>query len=752
MRAAPIDLTPSLLGEPAASAAEATSPIDYRRIGPEDLEPKLRLLPPLAPPEPRWRRAIFMLVALVLTGGFAYMLWGFWAPAPGRPGIDQNGYLVGAKQIAQHHTYLYKPREEYQFIGAMWNRTESATHEPGISWPAWLKRKLTVQTDEGNYYPKYPPGVSLLDAVGIWIGKPLGHGRDWAFMVSPICTALAVLGMYFLGRLVVSPFYAVLAMIVLAGGQTTLEHSLDPNSHAPDLCMCVWGMYFLIRWLSTGSWWRGVLGGLILGFAVSIRYTNAMLLFPLYPLDMLLKDVAALSSGSDFQAAHPSIWKALTIAIKVAKVLPIGPIGLAVLFSLRWRKLGSYPRAILPVLAWMLPVGLLVGYTWFNLGMMTTYDATKESEGFTIGKFAVKWDWTIHQIYLFGLFLFLSLGVGGTILLYRRSARVATLLMLWFLPGTLLYISYYWGWGIPGIWYLRFFLAMFPPLIVGGVWLLESALAGARPMLESRLRRGSFAGPLAAGILTAGTAAVGFMISIPNLERWHRGNLNLHYTAENFNRQIKTTSPRNKPVIPVAFADHGTIGQHIQYLQFMSDCDWYGTDAFDVRFGGGFGFMKMAQDGQQKDNNGAVTIQKERIDFQVNFTKGKSGADLVKEQHRVMNEAFADGRPVYALLTPTQKPEFLKRFINNAPYEAVLLDHWTEKCNITFPDETPQPPEGRPKDKVSPLGPRQMGHNLFINWEPEEFYMYEIKPKPPAPDPSTQPTKPASEPATVAHQ
>ena len=36
--------------------------------------------------------------------------------------------------------------------------------------PAFLQRWLTIKTEEGYYYPKYPFGISVLDAVAMRVG------------------------------------------------------------------------------------------------------------------------------------------------------------------------------------------------------------------------------------------------------------------------------------------------------------------------------------------------------------------------------------------------------------------------------------------------------------------------------------------------------------------------------------------------------------------------------------------------------
>src|SRR6202034_948651 len=127
-----------------------------------------------------------------------------------------------------------------------------------------------------------------------------------------VCATLAVLGIFFLGREVAGSFAGLLAMIVLAANANLLEMANDPGRHAPDGCFVVWGMFLLIRWWQTGRWWTGALAGFLLGYAVTIRYTEALLLFPLYPLDQVLSD-------TKISALHPHWWQ----VIEAIRFLPI---------------------------------------------------------------------------------------------------------------------------------------------------------------------------------------------------------------------------------------------------------------------------------------------------------------------------------------------------------------------------------------------------------------------------------------------
>ncbi|HMB95270.1 MAG TPA: hypothetical protein VKK61_04450, partial [Tepidisphaeraceae bacterium] len=299
------------------------------------------------------------------------------------------------------------------------------------------------------------------------------------------------------------------------------------------------------------------------------------------------------------------------------------------------------------------------------------------------------------------------LGIAGLILMYRKTWRIALLLTLWLLPGTLLYMTYYWGNNAPGVAYLRFFLTLFPPLIIAALWLLR----------EAGGERGSIVAPLTAGILVAATAAVGLMASLPELERQQRGNLNLHFSDQQILAKINPM--RDKP--PVVFADQGLFPQLLQYMQFMCDGNWYPTDVFELRAMGGFGVLGLAQKMDPSGQNGPVVLQRERVDYMEGVLKGKTAADLIRLQHSVMDDALSQSRPIYAILTSIQAPEFRKHFISS-DYEMTELTHWSEPCSINFPATN----RANGMYEESPLAPPSWSGEPFIRWYPQSLTLFKI--------------------------
>jgi hypothetical protein len=386
------------------------------------------------------------------------------------------------------------------------------------------------------------------------------------------------------------------------------------------------------------------------------------------------------------------------------------PLLAGVLIHLRRpRRFKSWLRAATPLLAWAVPVATLAVFNWVTMGHLSGYGATHESTGVTLKEFARKWEFAVAQIYDFGLFFVAPLGLVGLVLCFRRNWRVALLLTLWFVPGTLLYFSYYWGQNVPGVGFLRFFLDLFPALIIPAFWLVR--LAGRAATLDTP-RRGSVAVPLAAGVLAFVPSAVSLRTALPEIARQHTGNLNLAYSAERLAFHLPRATRRVQPSRPVVFADEGMFPQLLMHLQFAADADFYAADAFIPRFGGGFGVLGLKP--AAKDDS-PVLIQEDRRQRMEAYYKSRSARDLVREQQAVMSDALDHGRDVYLLLvTPTQLDEFERTFIT-PPFRATEVDHWTE-------------PAGNPADPPPnrPLSPPSWRMNLIIPWAPQTRHLLRV--------------------------
>ena len=257
-------------------------------------------------PESTPVRSGFLLLAWLLTAGFAFAAFSFWVPAHG--GVDQNGYLYGGKLIAQNLTMRAVPTrptpgateiDPQGFVARMWvgfdlDKIPVPAAAPVAAAKAKEAATETPKPDDGGvprFYPKYPAGLPLLYA-GLWsAGRGLHAwlpswfgptaGVDFAYALSPIATSLAVLGTFLLVRLVAGSVWGIAGMLVFATSETTMDLCTNPNSHASCVMCVVWGFYFAVKFWQVGGAWRALLGGFLLGYAATIRYTEATLLLPL---------------------------------------------------------------------------------------------------------------------------------------------------------------------------------------------------------------------------------------------------------------------------------------------------------------------------------------------------------------------------------------------------------------------------------------------------------------------------------------
>jgi hypothetical protein len=103
-------------------------------------------------------------------------------------------------------------------------------------------------------------------------------------------------------------------------------------------------------------------------------------------------------------------------------------------------------------------------------------------------------------------------------------------------------------------------------------------------------------------------------------------------------------------------------------------------------------------------------LQTERIDYMTNFYANKTDADLVKSMHQLVAEALAQGRPVYAVLSPAEFHDWKKRLLTDG-FTATTLEHWIE----------PDKPEPIPDNALAPRDWFGMfGHSSA------EFYLLDL--------------------------
>ncbi len=382
---------------------------------------------------PRVRRG-YAVVAGVVAVAFAAVAWAFWVPA--HPGVDQNGYLVGGKLFAATGSTGFVPADDDSFVGRMW-----------------------VEVAGKRFYPKYPLGLSVVYAVplrlfGTRVGVPVCFG------VNPAAMTAGLVATFLLGRRLVGSALGVLAMALVATSPVCVGLADNPNSHATAFLCAAGGMYGLVRWWQGGGGTAvAAAAGVLLGAAVTIRYTEGLML------------------------------------------LPLGFVA--------WDGRRRWAGGVAAVAGWAVPVALLGAYNWAAMRHLTGYDPTNESTGFKLANAAENWETMLRELYNTGLFFTLPLTVVGAVTLFKHDLKVAAFLALWAVPNLGLYVAYYWAPDNASISYLRFTLTVFPALAVATAWGAKQVADGlAVAQASRRVGVGTVAAVVAVGVGVNAYAAV----------------------------------------------------------------------------------------------------------------------------------------------------------------------------------------------------------------------------------------------------
>jgi hypothetical protein len=518
-----IDSAPPAVADVATAPAASQvvdAPVAAPVRRPSHFNPKLGKLP--LPPlrEGRAKRVAFDVIAAVVVVGFFLWMSAYYVPA--HSGVDQNGYLVGAKQLAATLTMKQAPEapghagqfDPHQFVARMWVGAD-------------------YNTSEERFYPKYPIGLPLIYAAMLWVGDGLlpllGAAKCgvWlVYWVNPVAMTLGVAATYLLGRRIAGSFGGALAAIVMATSLTTTQLTNNPNSHATTVCAVAWGMFLLVRWWQQGGLWTGLGAGLLLGYAATIRYTEATLILPillavtlrLWGADRPLLHVFAAAAGTLLGAAVVAKTGAALLGLTPVPAAPVLLVGgasaaieaagksvvlnailcagaAALLLAsvawgavcvrailreeITWARVKFWRDAAVVPLGWLLPVAFLVTYNLIAMGTVTGYDQTNESTGFRWEYFWDNWETMIRHLGTSGIAYMLPLAVIGLLGMFFVNWRLGALLALWIGPCLAIYTFYYWApdrtpnaLEPPTTGYLRFFVTTFPGLLVCGVWLV----------------------------------------------------------------------------------------------------------------------------------------------------------------------------------------------------------------------------------------------------------------------------------------
>jgi 4-amino-4-deoxy-L-arabinose transferase-like glycosyltransferase len=739
-RAPRAELPPEAVVVPVAEAALPT--VDYDNPSHIKRTPPMRLLALPARRETKFDRSVWPLAALGVALLYFFALYSFWAPA--HPGTDQNGYFVGGRQFAHTLSSGMKPASDYGFVGHMWIRAEN-----------------------GFNYPKYPLGLPILFAACLWIFGE-ARGVEYAHLISPISATLATLGVFAITRRLAGGFVGVMAMLLLACGQVMMTLADNPNSHAACICTVVWGMYFLIRWLETGSIWRGVAAGGLFGIAYTIRYTEGLMLLPigvalLYAAQWRWPSFrrAAITIGSTGLVVGIVLLIARIAGDKIAGSLPwLAPLAEddGRMFKLLVAALAAQaivttflsPRSLVRwlavQLAWAIPVAYLTIFNMVAMHSFTSYAGTNESTGFDLDYFRGNWEKMIRVMNDQGLFFIAPLGVLGLVCMFRRLPLVATLLSLWFVPSVLLYTAYYWAPDNMGVSYSRFILTQLPALVIAAAWLMGDM---------ARRGRHGWVGPIAIGAVVFISCSLGLYRTVLGSEWGQRLNIRANFEVaarQNMNlaglgREVRRAvdGPAKEKAARAVQDDSDVLlfsdGDRINHLQWIGGWQIFSIDAFN--------FERTRGYYRQFDENDPDPIDPSRMKFLQGVYKDKDQRTLQADQNALIANALAAGKRVYYVLTDNASKNF-SRQIDRKQFDVKDVGSFNDVPSPRKPEEFLLPDE-KPKQPVNRFG---RGNNAFagpsfLGNEKLFFRIGQVVKKPPSATPATVPaTKPATKAAS----
>ncbi len=641
---------------------------------PQDLPRGLGGLTETETPAHQW---LFFAVAILISIGFFCVCWTYWVPA--NSGVDQNGYLFGGRQLAETGTMKFAPVDPatgkfdpHQFVGRM-----------------WVGADYTLPTE--RFYPKYPIGLPLLVAITLKIGGPV-WGPWLTYWINPFAMTAAVFATFLLLRPFCGSYLAVLGQLIFATSPVTMLLAIDINSHATAVCCVTCGMVGLFAWWRRGSPGVAIASGLLIGYAATIRYSEATLCLP---------------------------------------------IGLVILYRLGkfWRA----PRrdwlgAGLLTLGWLIPVVGLLIYNLVAMRTPTGYDPTNESkpgQAFTLDHFYDNWETMLRHLATYGLFFVFPIGVVGLAWMFAWRRRVALVMAAWILPCMACYTFYYWAPDGTNIGYLRFFLTIFPALVLCAMWAIGDLGYLVSLKTQSRFTRGvaMTIAPLIAIIATA----VHLQNDTRDLETIQYSRLMLKINAD----QVLDVVPANS----VIFAPDYQLFHH---LQFMRDYTLYDANTFRANY-----ISTLTKNIDPNDPQGLDPGRSESLHERLKDFDQKA---LDEQQVQLVAASLAAGKRVFVIegpvggrrrdQVPRPLPDLLRRITKSTGADAMFADvisRWriiVAPASVTEHDDVPkQAVPGKP-DKIRKNQPRQQKSTVKTVTYEQPWLIYEVtkQPLPPSPE------------------
>jgi riboflavin transporter FmnP len=133
--------------------------------------------------------------------------------------------------------------------------------------------------EPARLYLNYPPGFPLLLAVPQWLGLP-------DFLMLPVLSTLSILFVYLLGSLLLDRWTGLLGAAIVVFTPVFLEWGTSLWADVPGTCFMLGAFAaYLAAWRKKERGWQVVLGvvaGVMVVATIFIKYSNVLVLLPLF--------------------------------------------------------------------------------------------------------------------------------------------------------------------------------------------------------------------------------------------------------------------------------------------------------------------------------------------------------------------------------------------------------------------------------------------------------------------------------------
>lgn len=363
------------------------------------------------------RRSPFLATSLAVCLALGHLLFLIVHCPPSYPEPDANGYFAQARFLAENGRTYFKPESPLSYIGRHW-----------------------LETADGRFYSRYPPGVGILTAIPYLFFDPKG-----GLYLTPILAGLTVLLFFLLCRFHIGGWVALAAALVYAVHPVVNQQALNWGAHTAVTFFLVLGMILLEFWWRSPTVWKAALVGLIFGAIPSLRYAEI--------------------------------------------VFGIG-MALFMLYSVALDRRGRWYDLLAALAGFAVPIGLLMWRNALAFGspLLTGYGLTGEQQwgtGFSFAFFNSKWRDYVDLLMGPGMGLLCALSLAGLVALCarKRTRCLGILLLGIILPISIVYTAYYFGRGTTD--WLRFLLPTLPVFLLAAFCFIDEY--GSRPAARAGL-------------------------------------------------------------------------------------------------------------------------------------------------------------------------------------------------------------------------------------------------------------------------